>query len=74
MVPYTDHNRRLHGVIRTSRSPAVDFFTPPLGSHLLDHILTAACNEKGRFMGLISVFFARLTFNCGYSAAPKSIK
>lgn len=49
-------------------------FFPPPGSHFLDHILTTACNEKERFMALISMFCARLTFNCGHSAAEESIK
>lgn len=75
MVVYTDHFRRLHRQICTSRSAAAGFFrTAPPGSHLLDHILTAACSERERFMGVISIFFAWLPLNWGYSAAPKSIK
>lgn len=52
------------GQISTSHSPPV-FFLPP-GLHFLLHISAIAYDEKERFMGLISIFFAPLTFNCGY--------
>lgn len=44
----------------------------PQGSHFLDHILTTACNEKERFMGLIRIFL--FYFNCGYSTVQETIK